>query len=403
MLQENQFLSLQNDYLRYVKGVSLTHKRYLYDQINWNARLIGIRGARGTGKTTMLLQYIKEHYPDLNKALYITLDSFNFQLTTLYEIAEYAHLHGIEALFIDEVHYLSHWGQAIKNIFDSFTDLKIVYTGSSMLQIDEAQADLSRRQTVYDLHGFSFREYLLFKGYYQHEAVDLEYILNNHTSMAMNICAEIKPLMFFNEYLHQGYYPFVLEAKEDYLMRLERLMALVIYQDIPRVDESITLQTLQKAQKLLMILATQVPLEPNISTLCREIGATRDVVIRLLYLMEKAGLLMLVNKESNSYKTLSRPDKIYLNNTNQMYALTGKVNEGTLRETFFVNQLRQAHKILLPIKGDYLVDERYTFEVGGAGKSFKQIKDIPDSYLALDEIEFGAGNSIPLWMFGFLY
>ena len=403
MLQEQQFLSLQNDYLRYVKGVSLTHKRYLYGQINWNARLIGIRGARGTGKTTMLLQYIKEHYPDLSKALYITLDSFNFQLITLYEVAEYAHLHGIEALFIDEVHYLSHWGQAIKNIFDSFMDLKIVYTGSSMLQIDEAQADLSRRQTVYDLHGFSFREYLLFKGYYQHEAIDLEYILKNHSLLAMNICAEIKPLMYFNEYLRQGYYPFVLEAKEDYLMRLERLMSLVIYQDIPHVDETITLQTLQKAQKLLMILATQVPLEPNISTLCREVGATRDVVIRLLYLMEKAGLLMLVNKESNSYKTLSRPDKIYLNNTNQMYALTGKVNEGTLRETFFVNQLRQAHKVLLPLKGDYLVNEHYTFEVGGAGKSFKQIKDIPDSYLALDEIEFGAGNTIPLWLFGFLY
>lgn len=403
MLQEQQFLSLQNDYLRYVKGITLTHKRYLYGQINWNARLIGIRGARGTGKTTMLLQYIKEHFPDLSKALYITLDSFNFQLITLYEVAEYAHLHGIEALFIDEVHYLSHWGQAIKNIFDSFTDLKIVYTGSSMLQIDEAQADLSRRQTVYNLHGFSFREYLLFKGYYQHEAVDLEYILKNHTSMAMDICAEIKPLMFFNEYLRQGYYPFVLEAKEDYLLRLERLMSLAIYQDIPRVDETITLQTLQKAQKLLMILATQVPLEPNISTLCREIGATRDVVIRLLYLMEKAGLLMLVNKESNSYKTLSRPDKIYLNNTNQMYALTGKVNEGTLRETFFVNQFRQAHKVLLPIKGDYLVDEHYTFEVGGSGKTFKQIKDIPNSYLALDEIEFGAGNTIPLWLFGFLY
>ena len=180
-------------------------------------------------------------------------------------------------------------------------------------------------------------------------------------------------------------------------------MLLIIYQDIPRVDEIITLQTLQKAQKLMMILATQVPLEPNISTLCREIGATRDVVIRLLYLMEKAGLLMLVNKESNSYKTLSRPDKIYLNNTNQMYALTGNVNEGTLRETFFVNQLRQAYKVHLPIKGDYLIDNLYVFEVGGASKTFKQIKDIPNSYLALDEIEFGTGNTIPLYLFGFLY
>ena len=219
----------------------------------------------------------------------------------------------------------------------------------------------------------------------------------------MEITSQIKPLMLFNEYLRQGYYPFVLEAKQDYLRRLEELMLLIIYQDIPRVDETITLQTLQKAQKLLMILATQVPLEPNISTLCREIGATRDVVIRLLYLMEKAGLLMLVNKESNSYKTLSRPDKIYLNNTNQMFALTGNVNEGTLRETFFVNQLRQDHKVLLPVKGDYLIDDKYTFEVGGASKTFKQIKDIPNSYLALDEVEFGTGNAIPLYLFGFLY
>ena len=403
MLQENQFRQLQNEYLQRVKSVDLTHKRYLYNQINWDARLIGIRGARGTGKTTMLLQYIREHYPDLNKALYITLDSFSFQLITLYDVAEYAHTHGIEALFVDEVHYMPHWGKLLKNVFDSFADLKIVYTGSSMLQMDEAQTDLSRRQTVYDLHGFSFREYLLFKGYYRHEAVGLEEVLSNHTSLAMEITSEIKPLMLFGGYLRQGYYPFVLEARQDYLRRLEQLMLLIIYQDIPRVDETITLSTLQKAQKLLMILATQVPLEPNISTLCREIGATRDVVIRLLYLMEKAGLLMLVNKESNSYKSLSRPDKIYLNNTNQMYALTGKVNEGTLRETFFVNQLRQAHKVLLPLKGDYLVDEHYTFEVGGAGKSFKQIKDIPDSYLALDEIEFGAGNTIPLWIFGFLY
>ena len=402
MLQEIQFRQLQNDYLRRVSETTQTHKRYLYNQINWGARLICIRGARGTGKTTMLLQYIKEHYPDLSKALYISLDSFSFQLFTLYDVAEYAYTHGIEALFVDEVHYVQNWGQMLKNVFDSFTGLKIVYTGSSMLQLDEAQTDLSRRQTVYDLQGFSFREYLLFKGLYKHEAVDLEYVLQHHTTLANEIASAIKPLMYFNEYLRQGYYPFTLEAQQDYLRRLEQLMLLIIYQDIPRVED-ISLQTLQKAQKLLMIMAMQVPLEPNISILCREIGATRDIVIKLLYLMQKAGLLMLDNKESNSYKTLSRPDKIYLNNGNQMYALTNMVNEGTLRETFFVNQLRQAHQVVLPVHGDYLVDNDYTFEVGGASKSFDQIKDVPNSYLALDEIEYGAGNSIPLYLFGFLY
>lgn len=402
MLQEVQFRQLQNDYLRRVRDVTLTHKRYLYRQINWDARLICIRGARGTGKTTMLLQYIKEHYSDLSKVLYISLDSFSFQLMTLYDVAEYAYTHGIEALFVDEIHYAPNWGPILKNVFDSFAELKIVYTGSSMLQLDEAQTDLSRRQTVYDLQGFSFREYLLFKGLYEHEAVSLEYLLQHHTTLAGDVSSAIKPLMYFNEYLRQGYYPFTLEAKQDYLRRLEQLMLLIIYQDIPRV-EVISLQTLQKAQKLLMILAMQVPLEPNISILCREIGATRDIVVKLLYLMEKAGLLMLVNKESNSYKTLSRPDKIYLNNGNQMHALTNMVNEGTMRETFFVNQLRQAHQVVLPVHGDYLVDNTYTFEVGGASKSFEQIKDIPNSYLAVDELEYGVGNTIPLYLFGFLY
>ena len=402
MLQEIQFRQLQIDSQRRIAEVSLAHKRYLYHRINWDARLICVRGARGTGKTTMLLQHIKECYADLSKVLYISLDSFSFQLITLYDVAEYAYTHGVEAIFVDEVHYSQNWGIMIKNIFDSFSKLKIVYTGSSMLQLDEAQADLSRRQTVYDLQGFSFREYLIFKGLYHHEAVDLDYLLLHHTAMASEITAAIKPLMHFDEYIREGYYPFTLEAKQDYLRRLEQMILLVIYQDIPRVDD-ISLQTLQKAQKLLMILATQVPLQPNISILCREIGATRDIVIKLLYLMEKSGLLMLVNKESNSYKNLSRPDKIYLNNANQMYALTRLVNEGTMRETFFVNQLRQAHNVALPLKGDYLIDNHYTFEVGGAGKTFDQIKDIPDSYLAVDNTDYGSGNAVPLYLFGFLY
>ena len=391
MLQENQFRQLQIESQNRLKSVSLSHKRYLYSQINWSSRLICIRGARGTGKTTMLLQRLKEHYNNPDRALYVSLDSFSFQLISLYEVAEFAYTHGIEALFIDEAHYVKHWGQMIKNIFDSFSDLQIIYTGSSMLQIDEAQVDLSRRQTVYELQGFSFREYLEFNDIYRHEAV-----------LAMEVTSTIKPLMYFNRYLLEGYYPFALEAQEDYLKRLEQLMLLIIYQDIPRVDE-IMLPTLQKAQKLLMILATQVPLVPNISILCREIETTRDMVIKLLYLMEKAGLLMLVNKESNSYKTLSRPDKIYLNNTNQMYALTHQVNEGTLRETFFVNQLRQAHNVVLAAQGDYLVDNRYTFEVGGANKTFDQIKNLPDSYLAIAESEYGSRNAIPLYLFGFLY
>ncbi len=402
MLQEDQFRQLQSAYFSRVQRVSLTHKRYLYDTINWQSRLIGIRGSRGTGKTTMLLQYVKEHYADLTKALYVSMDSLNFRLLSLYDVAEYAYTHGIETLLVDEVHYVEQWGRQLKEIFDTFGDLRIVYTGSSMLKIDEAEADLSRRQTVYELRCFSFREYLLFMDVYRQDACSLDYLLANHTRMAMEMSAHIKPLALFESYLKTGCYPFVMEAGQDYLMRLERMMSLVISQDIPQVED-ITFPTLQKAQKLLMILATQVPLEPNISTLCREVGGTRDMVIRLLHLMEKAGLLMLASRQANSYKTLSRPDKIYLNNTNQMYALTGGVNKGTLRETFFLNQLRQSHTVALPAKGDFLVDDRYTFEVGGAGKTYRQISDVPDSFLALDDIEIGSGNAIPLYMFGFLY
>ena len=179
MLQENQFRQLQIESQNRLKSVSLSHKRYLYSQINWSSRLICIRGARGTGKTTMLLQRLKEHYNNPDRALYVSLDSFSFQLISLYEVAEFAYTHGIEALFIDEAHYVKHWGQMIKNIFDSFSDLQIIYTGSSMLQIDEAQVDLSRRQTVYELQGFSFREYLEFNDIYRHEAVELEFLLHN--------------------------------------------------------------------------------------------------------------------------------------------------------------------------------------------------------------------------------
>ena len=402
MIQDNQFRMLQDEYLHRIQTTSTSHKRYLYHQINWDARLICIRGARGTGKTTMILQYIKEHYNNLSKALYISLDNFQFQLISLYDVAEYAHTRGIEALFIDEIHYTQHWGQMLKQVFDTFSDLKIVYTGSSMLQIDDAQADLSRRQSVYELHGFSFREYLQFCGLLSTNAITLEDLLHNHTAIAMDLSAKIKPLALFEQYLREGYYPFVLEAKQDYLMRLEKVMQLIINQDIPRVED-LAFPTLQKAQKLLMLLATQVPLEPNISTLCREIGATRDIVIRLLHLMERAGLLMLVSKESKSYKTLSRPDKIFLNNTNQMFALTNQVNVGTLREAFFLNQLRQSHLVEMPTNGDFKVDQKYTFEIGGRGKTFQQIKDIPNSYLALDELEYSIGNSIPLYLFGFLY
>ena len=392
-------VAISNDYINDMTSEGV---RYLYNQIDWNARLICVRGAKGTGKTTMILQYIKAHYPDRQKALYVSLDDIHFQLYSLYDVAEYAYTHGVEALFVDEVHYHKHWQQYIKNIYDRFKGLKIVYTGSSMLQLTTAEADLSRRQSVYDLHGFSFREYLWFAKQIRLEPIGLETLLHNHIGLSNEIKTKFKPLELFDEYLLRGYYPFCLEGAKDYHKRLLSVLDTVIFQDIPLVED-ISFTTLQKARKLLMILAGQVPFEPNISILCRDIEATRDIVVKILDLLEKAGLLLLLRKEKNNYKTLSRPDKIFLNNTNLMYALNRKINKGTMRETFFYNQLRVNHDLTMPLKEDFLTDGQYIFEVGGNDKDFSQIKDIENSYLAVDDVEYGYNNRIPLWMFGLLY
>lgn len=403
MISDELFLELKAFSVKKIGEVDLTHKRYLYNQINWSARMICIRGPRGTGKTTMLLQYIKEHFDNLDDVLYVTLDDIRLQDLTIVDIAEYADLHGVKALFLDEVHYILHWEQMLKNIYDRFSTLKVVYTGSLILQLAKSEADMSRRQTIYDMTGFSFREYLLFNGIFTTEPIDLENILHNATRLTTNVFKSLKPLAYFDDYLKNGYYPFSLEDSQDYYQRIQNIVNVVIFQDIPLIDKDICFATLQKARKLLSLLSKVVPLEPNISTLCREVGASREVIVKLLSLLEKAGLLRLLQKDINSYKQLSRPDKIYLDNTNLMYALQPATNKGSLRETFFMNQLSHIADVSMPVKGDFLINERYTFEVGGADKTFKQIKDIPDSYLAIDDTEIGFGNRIPLWLFGFLY
>lgn len=402
MISEELFLNLKESSIRKISETELKYKRYLYGKINWNARMICIRGPRGTGKTTMLLQYIREHFENLNDVLYVSLDDIRFQDTTLIDVAEYADAHGIKALFVDETHYHLHWERMLKNIYDRFRELKLVYTGSSVLQLAKSEADLSRRQTIYDLTGFSFREYLLFNGILSVEPVSLDNILNNVTDISTKYFQPVRPFAYFDEYLRNGYYPFSLEENQDYYQRIQNVVNLVVFQDIPLVED-ISFATLQKARKLLSLLSDVVPLEPNISVLCREVGAAREVIIKLLSLLDKAGMLKLLQKSINSYRELSRPDKIYLDNPNLMYAFSTTVNKGSLRETFFMNQLSHLAKINMPEKGDFLIDDKYTIEVGGADKTFKQIKDIPNSYLAVDDTEIGLGNRIPLWMFGFLY
>lgn len=381
---------------------TLDFKRYLYHKINWDARVIGIKGERGVGKTTMLLQRIKEKYSNPDDTFYISLDHFWFRTHELQDLVEFMYRRGITEFYIDEVHKYKDWSIILKNLVDEHDDLRIVYTGSSLLEIDNAKVDMSRRQAPYTLKGMSFREYMEYEGIMKMNAVPLEELLNNHVSIAMDISANTKILVAFESYLRTGVYPFYKDAGQDFLVRLKEVVDTVIESDLPAVKK-ITFDTIEKCKKLLMIIAENVPLQPNVDRLAASLGTTRDTLLKLLYKLDKAEILELLTVELKSYKKLINPEKIYLGNTNLMYALSPKIEVGTLLETFFIDQFASVGTVQMPTKGDFLVNDKYLFEVGGEGKSFEQIADLPNSYLAIDGIETGYGARVPLWLFGLLY
>lgn len=382
--------------------VSLDFKRYLYPQINWDSSVIGIMGERGVGKTTMLLQRIKEKYANPDDTFYISLDHYWFGTHELQDLIKFMYKRGITEFYIDEVHKYKGWSGILKTLVDELHDLRIVYTGSSLLEIDNAKVDMSRRQTPYTLKGMSFREYLEYDDILKMNAVTIEELLSNHVPIAMDIVSKTKVLVAFDTYLHTGVYPFYRDAGKDFLVRLKEVVDTVIESDLPAV-EKITYDTVDKCKKLLMIIAENVPLQPNVDKLATSLGTTRDTLLKLLYNLDKAEILELLTVELKSYKKLVNPEKIYLGNTNLMYALSPKIEIGTLRETFFIDQCASVGTVQMPPKGDFLVNGKYLFEVGGEGKTFDQIADIPNSYLAVDGIETGYGARIPLWMFGLLY
>ena len=398
----NDIQPLLNVYHRKLVATDLRFKRYLYYQINWNVKLLGIKGARGVGKTTMLLQHIKETFDNVDEVLYVSLDNLWFQNHKLEDLVEFLYTRGVTNMYFDEVHKYRNWTVLLKNFYDNYPDLNIVYTGSAMLAIDHSKIDLSLRQSLYTLHGLSFREYLEYEGVMKMDAISLENLFSGHVKYAMQITSQMKILKYFDEYLKKGYYPYYKEAADDYLMRLGEVVRLVIDSDIPAVDD-ITYTTTQKIKKLLMVIAENVPLEPNVNKLAAQLETTRDQTLKMLYLLDRAAMLWLLTDKIKDYKHLTGPKKIYLNNTNLMYALTGNVSEGTMRETFFANQLGAISNVTMPKQGDFMANGKYLFEVGGSRKTFDQIADLPDSYLAIDDIEIGNGNRIPLWMFGCLY
>ena len=402
-MEEYNIESIYRNYNRRLDAVSMEIKRYLYDKINWSNRLIGIKGSRGVGKTTLILQHIKEAFPNRDKALYVSLDNLWFENHSLMELVEYHYTHGGTHLFLDEIHRYPHWQILLKNIIDDYPDLNVVYTGSSMLEIDSSEGDLSRRQVVYKLCGLSFREFLAFEGVCQDEKpVSLDELLENHVSIASRIASETKVLPYFERYLKYGYYPFYKEEGDGFEQRLQATVRQVLEADLPS-SENVSYATVQKTRRMLMILAEKVPHTPKMLELYQELETNREQGLKMLSALERGGLLSLLTHEVRNYRSLSRPDKFYLDNPNLMYALSTFVEIGTVRETFFNNQLSVIGEVLLPSKGDFLVDRKYLFEVGGKGKTFDQIKDIPLSYLAVDATEVGHHNRIPLWVFGLLY
>lgn len=378
--------------------------RSLMDDINWNARLVGIKGARGIGKTTLLLQYIKLNLADrLNEVLYVSLDAMWFNTNSLLSLVSEFEKKGGKYLFVDEVHKYEGWAQELKNIYDDYPDLQVVFTGSSLLEILNARADLSRRAITYKMQGLSFREYLAIESGASFERLTLDDLLIRHTEIAREINRQIKPFAYFENYLQYGYYPFYKEELDLYYSRLEEVLNLMLEIELPLL-RNIDIAYVGKIKQLLTVIAESVPFTPNISKLSEKIGINRATLLSYLHYLDEIDLTRNLFKLGEGTNILQKPLKVFLENTNIVYVLArGNANKGNLRETFFSNQVGYRHDIAYAEKGDFFVKNKHTFEIGGKGKSVNQIAAVKDAYIAADDITHGFGNKIPLWLFGFLY
>lgn len=378
-----------------LQNTSTDFKRYLYHKVAWDSRMIGIIGPRGVGKTTMILQYIRENL-DSKIALYVSADDMYFSENRLYDLADIFYKNAGEYLFIDEIHKYNNWSQELKNIYDSFPTLKIVFTGSSVLDILKGSSDLSRRAIIYNLQGLSFREYLKLFHNVDSDIYSLEQIVRNEVKLK-DIA---HPLPLFNDYLKRGYYPFGLENEME--IRLGQIIVQTLETDIPQYA-NLNVGTSRKLKRLLSIIAERVPFKPNFSKIAGIIDVSRNSLDDYFAYMEKAGLISQLRSEKSGIRGLGKVDKVYLDNTNIIYNLVGdKSNTGNIRETFFYNQMRLNNEIIASEKADFVVTD-YTFEIGGKNKQQSQIEKDGKSFIVKDDIEFGYLNVIPLWAFGFNY
>jgi len=393
--------TLQSIFFILYKKTPLTFKRYMHTRLDMSDRLIGIIGSRGVGKTTFILQYLKMLDIPLEKKFYFAADHFEVARYSLYEIAEAFVQRGGKVLAIDEIHKYPGFERELKSIYDTF-DLRVIFSGSSALQLEHAKADLSRRAVLYRIGGMSFREFVAYETGVELEAYTLEEILHDHVTISLEIAERIKPIALFGEYLRYGYYPFYKQNKNLYLQKLNETVGVVLESDLPLIF-NIEPKNIFKLKKLLSLLCISEPYELNISKLSAKIEINRNTLYHYLHYLEAGGLIMMIKQITKGDGILTKPEKLYLDNTNLTHAYCDDHSRGTIREQFFANQLGLAHRVHYARQGDFLIDGKYLFEIGGKNKSFDQIRDLADSFIAADDIETGSGHKIPLWLFGFLY
>lgn len=386
-----------------LQNLSTTFKSSMHGRISWDEKLIGIMGARGVGKTTLILQYIKEKFGYEKSCLYLSLDDIAFPYENLVELADDFEKAGGKHLFIDEIHKYQNWAIELKNIYDSYPGLQIVFTGSSILEIINSKADLSRRAVTYHMQGLSFREFVQIQSGKKIDPVSLPDLLAKHEQISREIQKSIKPFQHFSEYLRFGYYPYYLQNIDTYHIKLSNTISLILETDLPMLQK-VDVKYIGKLKKFLNMLSASIPFKPNVSNLAAAIGISWQSVINYLSYLNDAEIIKIVYHVGKGLKSLSKPEMIYLHHPNHFFVFRDEISDkGSMRESFFVNQISYLHKLETLSKGDFLVDEKYLFEIGGKNKTYHQIAGIDQSFVAADNIEQGFGNKIPLWLFGFLY
>lgn len=385
-----------------IKTTQIGFKRYLYSTIDWSEKLIGIKGARGTGKTTLLLQYLNQSGLPSSQIAYFSLDEIFFLSHSVLEVVKTFYQLGGKIVVLDEVHKYPNWSKEIKNLHDRYRDLQIIFTGSSIIDISKEEGDLSRRAVVYELHGLSYREFLALRMGMDLPIVKLEDLLNPGFSIRGHFTSDFLPLQHFPTYLRNGYFPFSGENEGIYFKKLRQLVRTIVEYDMAEI-RGFDIRNGKKLLQLLYLIAQQVPFKPNVSALADKTLIHRNSMVSYLHYLANARLIDLLYPAGLSVAMLQKPEKIFLNNTNFLFALSEKNPEsGTIRETFFNSLVQVTHAVQYSPSVDFLVDGMFHFEIGGKNKSRKQAKE-ELTWIVKDDLEYPVGKSLPLWVFGMLY